>query len=236
MTQEDYQVFCALYSQAERYIKRLERCDPDRGLLIPAINELRYAGCHIKRSFCAESREEYHLHITSAERHCKRSICDTLSSLIDFVNISLRDIRDDYRFVPIGSHVDGHTHLMAEVGEIIQFVDEHAHDEDREAIECREDHVHDDVDDWPYEDLVSKADRLTEIKKLYDAARPDLNRASRRFFMTVIVAAISVPVAIAFLTALVAIGIAVFGDDAEKKPVDKSPGTSVISAPASTRK
>jgi len=201
MNKDDYGDFCALFGQAERYIKRLERQNPEDGILIPSVNELRYAGCHIKRSIQAETEEDYKLHVTSAERHCKRSICDSISTLIGHINASLYDIRTAYFFIPISSHIPGHASMMAEVGTAIQFVDEHTHDEDREAIERQENHEH--RDEWPYEQLMQKLDRLQEIKKTYDAARPDLMRAARKFSLTIIV-----PIALAIFSASVAIIIA----------------------------
>ena len=202
MNYEDYEDFCALYGLAERYIKRLERQNPEDGLLIPAVNELRYAGCHIKRSIQAESEADYRLHITSAERHCKRSICDSISTLIGHINASLYDIKTAYFFVPISSYVKNHAVMMAEIGTAIQFVDEHTHDEDREAIERQESHEHN--DEWPYEHLTQKLDRLQNIKAIYDAARPDLIRAARKFALT-----IAVTIAMGLLAGAIAIAIAI---------------------------
>lgn len=201
MNKDDYGDFCALFGQAERYIKRLERQNPEDGILIPAVNELRYAGCHIKRSIQAETDKDYQLHITRAERHCKRSICDRISTLIGHINASLYDIKTAYFFVPIASYIENHSTLLAEVGRAILFVDEHTHDEDREAIERQETHEHN--DEWPYEQLMQRLDRLQEIKETYDAARPDLMRAARKFSLTIIV-----PVALALFSASVAIIIA----------------------------
>lgn|GEM_PF-2409685 len=186
MDKSDYGDFCVLYGQAEHYLKRLERYDPADGLLIPAVNELRYAGCHIKRSIEAKDEAGYRLHITSAERHCKRSICDSISTIIGHVNASLYDVRTSYFFVPIADYVGNHASMLAEVGKAIEFVDEHTHDEDREAIECHQAHEHADGDEWPYEHLSKTLDRLLEIKAIYDAARPDLIRAARKFALTII--------------------------------------------------
>lgn len=63
-----------LYADAEDSIKRYERIGLDN--LVPAINELRYAGQHLLAAETAEVEDERDKHLFRAERHCERARYD----------------------------------------------------------------------------------------------------------------------------------------------------------------
>ena len=74
MTSPDIADIKALYSDAEESIKRYERIGLDN--LVPAINELRYAGQHLLAAETAENKDERDKHLLRAERHCERARYD----------------------------------------------------------------------------------------------------------------------------------------------------------------
>ena len=69
-----------LYSDAEESVKRYERIGLDN--LVPAINELRYAGQHLIAAETANGEDERDKHLFRAERHCERARYDAKESTI----------------------------------------------------------------------------------------------------------------------------------------------------------
>ncbi len=71
---------CSLYADAEASIKRYERIGLDN--LMPAVNELRYAGQHLLMAETSENEDEREKHLSRAERHCERARYDAKESTI----------------------------------------------------------------------------------------------------------------------------------------------------------
>ncbi len=69
-----------LFADAEASIKRYERIGLDN--LVPAVNELRYAGQHVLMAETAEGEDERAKHLMRAERHCERARYDAKESTI----------------------------------------------------------------------------------------------------------------------------------------------------------
>lgn len=67
-------------------------------------------GNHIKRTLQTDTSQRYEQEIHSAERHCKRAICDAISATIDSINMELYDVQSltNYRFVSISDYVSNH--------------------------------------------------------------------------------------------------------------------------------
>lgn len=63
-----------LFDKAEAKIKEVEQLS--QSLSIPSINELRYVGYHLARSYTEEDQRELDNHIDKAKRHCMRAIYD----------------------------------------------------------------------------------------------------------------------------------------------------------------
>ena len=80
MTSPRIAEICALYADAEASIKRYERIGLDN--LMPAVNELRYAGQHLLMAETAENGEEMDKHLSRAARHCERARYDAKESTI----------------------------------------------------------------------------------------------------------------------------------------------------------
>lgn len=101
------------FETAEKYLKEAELFVKDmsglsgndlQGLLFPAVNELRYAGCHAARVLAldADERDEAY---REAVRHCQRSCYDALDTQIQFCLGECRRFQEDYRLVVIGGIV-----------------------------------------------------------------------------------------------------------------------------------
>jgi hypothetical protein len=63
-----------LFDKAEDKVKEVEQLAQE--LSVPSINELRYVGYHLARSFCEDNPQEINTQISKAQGHCKRAIYD----------------------------------------------------------------------------------------------------------------------------------------------------------------
>lgn len=171
---EKYVEFCALFERAEKRIGMIERIEATAA--IPAINELRYAACHIKRSFQAPDATKELEEITSATRHCKRAIYDCAAIHIDFTYCWLEEFVKGFKFVTISSVVKDHLEYCKKLNDAITFLENHNHDSAEEVSEQME----------------QQMDGLQEIFAVYKAARDDLNTKARCHNLTVVLAVLTI--------------------------------------------
>ncbi len=88
--QEKLQTLIALFELAESKIKEIERLDYK--LLIPSINELRYAGYHVLKALI-NSNNEFDSEFEKATNHCKRAIYDAYEVGIVYCLEEIRDFK-----------------------------------------------------------------------------------------------------------------------------------------------
>ncbi len=83
-----------LFDKAEAKIKEVEQLS--QSLSIPSINELRYVGYHLARSYIEEDQRELDNHIDKAKRHCMRAIYDAHEmGIIDMLEL-VKLFKEDY--------------------------------------------------------------------------------------------------------------------------------------------
>lgn len=70
-----------LFGQAEVKIKQVEQTTGE-GVLLPSINQLRYAGYHIVKSLLADDEQKNQAEIDRATNHAKRAIYDIDEALL----------------------------------------------------------------------------------------------------------------------------------------------------------
>lgn len=70
-----------LFGQAEVKIKQVEQTTGE-GVLLPSINQLRYAGYHIVKSLLADDEKKNQAEIDRATNHAKRAIYDIDEALL----------------------------------------------------------------------------------------------------------------------------------------------------------
>lgn len=97
---EKLQLVKEMYQEAEDAIKIVEHAH-NKGMITPAINELRYAGNHILKGLSAENDEQQTEEFVRAERHCQRAIYDAIEvgALDCFAVFDV--FQDDYRLVEV---------------------------------------------------------------------------------------------------------------------------------------
>jgi hypothetical protein len=94
----DYDRIANLFSDAEAEIKSVEQ---QRILtVVPAINQLRYAGFHVLQSL-VDDQVERAKHIGKAESHAKRSMHDALEAGVFGSLKTIEGFKDDYRFLEL---------------------------------------------------------------------------------------------------------------------------------------
>jgi hypothetical protein len=108
----------SIFSTAETHLKNAEYFIRDKtiegGVLIPAINELRYAGYHAAQVLAptiseAEKIEEY----KKAIAHCERACFDSLDAQLQFCLRECKTFSNDYKLVVISrvipNYIDNRT-------------------------------------------------------------------------------------------------------------------------------
>ena len=95
--------------EAELFVKDMEGLSGDdlQGLLFPAVNELRYAGCHAVRAMTKEGDKQDEAY-KEATRHCQRACYDALDAQIQFCLGECRRFQRDYELVVIGNVIQGY--------------------------------------------------------------------------------------------------------------------------------
>lgn len=183
---EEYAGFCDLFARAELRLKVVEKISTVAST--PSINELRYAACHLRRSFLSTEPTVRNAEIASAERHCRRSIYDSCSVIVDVINCWMQEYMKGFSFVPISSVIPTHLEMQKRIKEAVRFLDDHNHDE-ADAV-CME--------------IETRMKDLVDIRETYEIARDDLLRAARarNFKSWLAVAAIVIPAAIAILAVI----------------------------------
>lgn len=179
-----------LFSLAEDKLKLVERLE-NEGLLLPSINELRYAGFHLLKAINIEDDEQRRDEIRKAQNHCERSIFDAYEVGIFGCIERINQFLFDYRNIPLGD-------IVPEINEIRTCVDD--------ALDF--------IEDIPKDDRVShyrqceeQFERLYAFSRTTKAAREEANKrlekVRRDTRNTLIATAATVVGAVAAVAALV---------------------------------
>jgi len=164
------------FKLAEKAIKTIEVYHDD--LVIPAVNQLRYAGFHLTKYLV---NQEDGTQLPKAAFHCERATYDALETGLTYLAEQFQTFEDDYRDVQIVPHVQEFHEFKREYLEIQAFVIEHSNNE------ARKNHT---------DECFGHYERLKEIVEYLDLARDELNKekdkqrtSSRRFQVVAIIAA-----------------------------------------------
>lgn len=197
--------YCDAFARAEKHLKNAENflkglpCDVAEsdatqndtlnGVVIPAINELRYAGYHAAQALqCATEAEEKY---TEAIKHCRRASYDAIDAVIQYGLARCHQFKDDYRLVVIGQVVQSYQEDSLMLDEIVDKIGEHKIKEDR------------------WEEMESFLPCLQKIQRRWECGREELNkhleeRRSQRWHRTLGTFFAGVGVAVGVVSAAVA--------------------------------
>lgn len=179
----------ALFHRAEERVKRVEASDKDSGVVVPAINELRYAGYHILEAETAYDQGAREEDLQKAKRHCQRAVYDAVEvAALD--RLDRFDMFDqDYRFISFGEIVSDYTQKKRYVDQVRHFISETPREE-REAY---------------YEKVQEYLDKLDTIVNELDDARPEINKIMRRWRIGIILSVLGLGVGIVALAVTIAL-------------------------------
>lgn len=146
------------FEQAEKAIKIVERWHGE--LVVPAINELRYAGFHIKEYLKTNDEDQ----LVKAINHCRRARYDAYEVGIAYSIEEFRKFKDDYRNVIITEIIADFPEIEHEFLETLDFIN-NTQKETREEV---------------YLECERRYQNLCNIIRRLDAARNELNKLIKK--------------------------------------------------------
>ena len=108
------------FEEAEYYLKAVESVDGE--VVIPAINELRYAGFHLARLQTAKTEEERKSQCLSAISHCRRAAYEALDAGLVFLLERVKLFQEDYRLVVVTDIVPEYPRILAKTEEVKELL------------------------------------------------------------------------------------------------------------------
>ncbi len=152
-----------LYHRAESALKRAEQASDS--LVIPAVNELRYAGRHIVDALCPkESGKEPKVELNEAKTHIERAIYDSVEVSAVYYLGKIRNFQETYSTIPITEHLPEYKDYIRKYYEILDFIgDNNRRDPSNE-----------------YEKLEGYSDELCSIWRALEAISEELNKVLLR--------------------------------------------------------
>lgn len=109
----------ALFVKAEGAIKKVEHVNSE--LVIPAVNQLRYAGNHLTRYL--DGFKNLH-ELDAVAKHCQRAVYDAYEAAIISALLEYDKFCDDYRMVVISDIVNDYTETVTLVEDARDFLGE----------------------------------------------------------------------------------------------------------------
>ncbi|MGL4595003.1 MAG: hypothetical protein ACRCUY_09770 [Thermoguttaceae bacterium] len=168
--------YCEAFESAEKHLKNAETYvgqisgnvdsyDFFAGLLLPATNELRYAGYHAakasKYDFDADDNTVANNKKTEYEKaikHCHRACFDAIDAQMQYAISECRQFQEDYRTVVISGIIKNYQDDIAQLDQFQAQMREQGEKEDR----------------WKMMELILP--KLLEIQKRWNFGRDELNK------------------------------------------------------------
>ena len=156
-----YEEFFCLFQKAENMLKQIELLTNE--LSFPPVNELRYAGKHISKALVASDTSAASDEISSAEKHCKRSLFDSMEIGIAYFLRRFAFFAEDYRRVEISGVVSDYVKYLETIRQAQSFLANNS--------------IHDSFENWKIaeEHFV----HLKEIDSVLQTARVELDKRLR---------------------------------------------------------
>ncbi|MDH5325571.1 MAG: hypothetical protein OEZ68_02645 [Gammaproteobacteria bacterium] len=171
-----------LYKEAEDKIKEIEHIG--EGLVVPAINELRYAGHHVLKSLNTRDTHQSTDELGKAKKHCKRAIYDASEAGLLYLFRVYKNFREDYRRLNLQPHFSNYEEKVATVKKAYQLLEQRHAEENKDEL---------------YQKFYETYRSLKETIETFENSRDDLNRVivnERWKFVTIAVSVISVSIAV----------------------------------------
>ena len=177
------------YALAERILKLTETLSDS--VIVPTINELRYAGFHVLKAVTEEDSDVAGRHLFKAKDHCERAVYDAASSGLVEITGTIKRFQAQYRDIAIADVVRDIADIRDRVGQAEQLL------ADGESS----------IESLDVEKVVNLLMALQEDSSNLDRHAPDLDvklrertKETRRFVLIV-----AIPTALSILGLAVAI-------------------------------
>lgn len=112
-----------LYLKAEMLLKKYEIVSAE-GLVVPVINELRYAGKHLLKSLMAPDAGQSDAEIEKAINHARRGIYDIYDALILFYLERIATFQKLYKRIPLTPVIHNYSQALSRLKEIQDSLEE----------------------------------------------------------------------------------------------------------------
>ncbi len=177
----DYNELHGLFNLAEEKIKTVEHLDFN-GILIPAINELRYAGQHCLTSLTSGDKEKATWNIHEAKDHCKRAIYDAMEMGVVFLLEKIKFFQIDYKWVIVTDVLPDYISNLKKIEEIQNFIST------TNRLKITDD---------DYKEIQNYFDQTKRISKEFELSRNELNKKIRKYKLSVIISLVMIAISIA---------------------------------------
>ena len=193
---DELQILLDLFEQAETKIKNAELITSE-GVLIPSINELRYAGHHIVRSLLSDDAKELQAERVRAINHVKRAIYDIDESLLIYYIESAVNFKEKYNDSGFT------TEVVTDYPEKLAMLDE----ANKSIQQLREDNNNYQDREQFYQKLNPYLDKLSKIVAIFEQSAPLIankqqdkgnqdRKSKRRFIIMALIGIIGIIVAL----------------------------------------
>jgi len=170
MSQNDYfQAFKAAEGHIKsaenlvRFFNPIGEVEYLRGLLMPAVNELRYAGRHAIHAAEATSGDEREERFVEAKKHCFRASYDAFDAQLQYLIGECDLFQRDFRRVPIAPVIDSYQDDCRTLNRLKMI--------DYRRTGNREDH-------WA--EMERHGETLRQILEKWNTGREELNKILRK--------------------------------------------------------
>lgn len=127
------------FKEAEKVLKDIEH-RYHRDLVIPSVNQLRYAGKHLSRII--EGEGDLTDNTRDAVKHCKRSIYDSYELEIVFLTEAFDRFQDDYSHIVISNDIlPGYVDIVRRFDDGLDFIGQVQNDSREKYYQNCEGHV-----------------------------------------------------------------------------------------------
>lgn len=147
------------YTDAEKTLKAHET-EVDEGIIVPALNEFRYAGQHIARALAAKDMSVAIENLDQAIRHARRAKYDAHDAVIQYYLEQCKFFKEDYKFIQITSVVAAYNDDCVALASIQDEMAQEDRNKREEYIACK----------------IQQCEVAKRIYRRWDFARDELNK------------------------------------------------------------
>lgn len=130
--QEELKKVKALFTDAEGICKKVEM-ESESGPVIPAINQLRYAGQHLAEATTSEELTVQKLELKKAENHCQRAIYDAAEAGCLTAKVQIEGHKEQFKDIPIIDTVPSYSATLTAHGKLKRLIGEKREDVSKQA-------------------------------------------------------------------------------------------------------